>query len=193
MAQQPQSLDYELTVIEGGMGSGKTTTAVALGIDAKKNNKDINIFCNFPLYGIKYVLLTLGQIAELANTELLANGILIIDEAYIGGDARTSMNNFTKFLTWFTMQSRKRKLRMIVIVQHERFLDWRIRYVATEKIQCAYDSKTKIIELVITKRRGSSPKRRVRYSAPQYWKYFDTYEVPVIPDAQLAKALGSIQ
>lgn len=178
----------EIAIIEGEQGSGKTITAVAKLKDAFDADPNIKIFANFHLRGIKYVYADLGMIVEYLNSNLITDGYIVIDESYIGGDARMGMTLMTKVLTWFGSQIRKRGLHLILIAQHGRMIDYRFRLFMTEHILCSYNEKTCIVTLTIIER-GKKKKKIVTYDSRQYRKYYDTNELPQIPEALIAKTL----
>ena len=183
----------EIAIIEGEQGAGKTNTAVAKVADAIERGVNTKVFANFHLYGIKYVYANLSMIVEYLNTSLMsATGdeevYVVIDESYIGGDARMGMTLMTRVLTWFGSQIRKRKLHLILIAQHGRMIDWRFRFFMTEHVLCSFNEKTNYIELKIT-RKGERKKKSINYFAPKYWKYYDTNELPQIPQKILDKVL----
>lgn len=178
----------EICIIEGEQGSGKTITAVAKVVDAYKGDENTKIFANFHLYGIKYVYADLATIVEYLNSNLVTDGYIVIDESYIGGDARMGMTLMTKVLTWFGSQIRKRGLHLILIAQHSRMIDYRFRLFMTEHILCSYNEKTSMVTLTVVKR-GEKRKKIYSYYSPQYRKYYDTNELPQIPEGLLAKAL----
>ncbi len=176
-----------ITLIEGEQGNGKSNTAVARVVDAYKKDPTIRIFCNFNLYGIPYVHATLAQIIEWLDAGIIRDGFLLIDEHYIGGNARESMNAFGKVLAKFSMTIRKRHLHVILIYPHERMADWIYRWAVTERILCSYDERNHMITLIVKKRK-SRPKT-IRYYAPQYWGYYDTDELPRLPAKQIGRAI----
>lgn len=183
----------ELCLLEGDQGAGKTSTAVAKIVDAIENSPSTKVFANFHLFGIRYVFADVAAIVEYLNTKLIsATGdeevFVVIDESYIGGDARMGMTLMTKVLTWFGSQVRKRRLHLILIAQHGRMIDWRFRFFMTEHIICSYNEKTNYITLNIT-RKGEKKKRTISYYEPQYRKYYDTNELPQIPQKILDKVL----
>ena len=177
-----------ITLIEGPPRAGKTNTAVARVVDAYKKDPSIRIFANFHLYGIKYVFADLATIVEYLNSPLFRAAYIIIDAAYIGMEARKGMELLTQVMTYLGMQAGKRRLRLIIIVQHGRMIDWRARWLVTEHIFCTYDEATQMITLKIKDKRKKRD-RSVTYWAPQYWRYYDTEEVVLIPESKLAKAL----
>jgi len=178
----------EICIAEGEQGAGKTCTGVAKVVDAVHKDPTTKVFANFHLYGIKYVYADLATIVEYMNSGLITDGYIIIDESYIGGDARMGMTLMTKVLTWFGSQIRKRGLHLILIAQHGRMIDWRFRLFMTEHIMCSYNEKTHMITLTVVQR-GKKKKRTYSYYEPQYRKYYNTDELPQIPENLLAKAL----
>lgn len=146
------------------------------------------IFANFHLFGIQYVYCTVTTMLVLLNTGVIQDGILVIDEAYIEGEARRSMNPLTLIMTWFGQQMRKRNIELYLIVQHGRFIDWRFRYIMKRKIICSYNERTNIIRLLIQDLKKGTEKI-VSYWAPQYWCYYDTNELPNIPSKMIEKAM----
>jgi hypothetical protein len=177
-----------VTIIEGQMGTGKTNTATAIAVDAYKANPKVKIFANYHLYGIPYVFCDASTMLEFLNTGLISDGYMIVDEAYITGDARQGTNPLAKIFTWMGQQMRKRNIEFIIIVQHGRFIDWRFRYIMTRKIQCQrFNPKTNEISLII-KDMITKKEKRITYWAARYWQYYDTNELPMIPEKSIGKA-----
>lgn len=155
-------------------------------------SENIRVFANFHLHGIRAVYLPLPSIIEYLNSGLIKDAYLIIDEGYIGGNAREGMSNLTKVLIKLGMQIRKRHLHFIICTPNSRQLDWLFRDIETEHIVCDYDENTKNITLSIRNRKKYKQLRSVTYYAPQYWKYYDTDEQFAIPENQIAKALMGV-
>ena len=147
---------------------------------------DVKIFANYHLYGIKYVLSDPLTMLEYLNTGLISKGKMIIDEAYITGEARRGMNTLSLIYTWFAQQMRKRDIELYLLVQHGRFIDWRFRYIAKRKILCRYNEKTHMIKLLV-QNLSKGTERMLSFYAPQYWKYFYTNELPPVPEKMLVK------
>lgn len=188
------AVNVSVTLIEGHLGTGKTTTGVAHLVDAYKKDDTLRVFSNMHLYGIKYVYNPdMQATAKLLSNPAFTHGKWLIDESYIGGDARRAMSTSNLVLSWILQQARKRDLEIIYIVQHPRMSDWRFIWAANKRIECIeYDwddeknRGTRNIKCIIKDLKKRTEKT-VRFYAPQYWPYFNTDELPVIPDKILAK------
>lgn len=178
-----------VTLIEGVPGCGKTTVATALMVDAKAADPKLRLFCNYHLYGVPYIHWQVTDMLAYLNTGVVADGIMTVDESYIGMDCRAGSNPLTKMLTWFGMQTRKRGIQLNVISQHGRFIDWRIRFIMARRIVCSYDERTHMESLLIHNVRRQTEKR-VTFYAPRYWKYFNTNELPEVPTEAIKRALA---
>jgi len=181
-------------MIEGDMGCGKTVTMTAIIADAYlSSNKQLKVFANFHLYGIKYVLADVAKIMEYLNTGLVENAIVAIDEGYLDTESRRSMSLMNILFTWFLQQARKRHIDLYVLTQDQRFIDWRFRKIMRVKIFCErYDELTKMVHLTITDN-DRKTERKLSYYAPQYWKYYDTNEIPHIPEPIIERALAKVR
>lgn len=150
---------------------------------------DTKIFCNYHLYGIRYMYCDAAEMLDHLNTddESMKHAKMIIDESYIQGEARRPMNSLSLMYTWFAQQMRKRDIELFLLVQHGRFLDWRFRYIAKRKILCRYNEKTHMIKLLV-QNLSKGTEKPFSFWAPQYWKYYDTNELPPIPDEMIGRA-----
>jgi len=147
---------------------------------------DTRIFCNYHLFGMRYVFCDPGMMLEYLNTDVISHGKMIIDEAYLQGEARRGMNSLSLMYTWFAQQMRKRDIELFLLVQHGRFIDWRFRYIAKRKILCRYNEKTHMIRLLV-QNLGKGTERPFSFYAPQYWKYYDTNELPTVPQEMIKR------
>lgn len=151
-----------------------------------KTLSDTKVFTNYHLYGVRFMYSDPAMMLQYLNTGLLSSGIMVIDEGYIAGDARRSMNTLGLIYTWFAQQMRKREIELYLLVQHGRFIDWRFRYVAKQKILTRYSDKTHRIRLLI-QNLSKGTEKIVSFYAPTYWKYYDTNELPPVPEKMIQK------
>ena len=147
----------------------------------------VRVFSNYTLYGIRHAKCSLADILEHLNDDLLLDGWVLIDEAYIGADARNSMNLLNQIITQFGFQIRKRRLHLVVCYPLNKMADLRFRLARTEYITCTYNEKTHEITCEIKK--GKDRKKTITFFAPTYWPYFNTEERFAIPESRIAKGL----
>jgi hypothetical protein len=147
----------------------------------------VKIFANYHLFGMEYMYASPEVVLNLINTGIIAHGKWVIDESYLSGEARRGQNTLNLVYTWLAQQMRKRDIELYLLVQHGRFIDWRFRYLAKRKILCRYNDKTHMIRLLV-QNLAKGTEKILHYYAPFYWKYFDTNELPPIPDLMIRKA-----
>lgn len=190
------------------MGQGKTNTGTALAVDKFLADPTILILSNYHLFGVRYIFCqSVVDIIKYVSRHEVLNGkhrgvsyvdengecrishhiIVVVDETYLEGEARRSMSPLTILFTWFLQMLRKLKIELYVIVQNGRFLDWRFSWAMNVRIMCKYNERTHMISLNI-KDKDKGTEKDVKYYAPQYWKYYDTDELPHIPEKMLEKA-----
>lgn len=128
-----------IITLEGVQGSGKTLSAVALCYyDAQKgrkvfSNNHLNekTFGTYTYFDVEYFL------EHFADTEM-EGATLLLDEAYIYLDARTSGGKLNKLFTYYTVQTRKRGVDMYVCTHHIDVLDKRLRRAVDVRGTCRY-------------------------------------------------------
>jgi hypothetical protein len=147
----------------------------------------VRIFTNYTLFGIRHAKCSLADILEHLNDDVLLDGWIVIDEAYIGADARNSMNLLNQIITQFGFQIRKRRLHLIVCYPLNKMADLRFRLARTEYVTCTYNEKTHEVTAEIKK--GKDRKKIVTFDATIYWPYFNTEERFAIPESRIAKGL----
>ena len=158
--------------------------------DSWDSISDTKIFCNYKLFGMRYVFCDPKVMLDYLNEgegQTMRHAKMVIDEAYIQGEARRGMNSLSLIYTWFAQQMRKRDIELFMIVQHGRFIDWRFRYIAKRKILCRYNEKTHMIRLLV-QNLGKGTEKPFSFWAPQYWKYYDTNELPTVPQEMMNRA-----
>jgi hypothetical protein len=135
---------------------------------------------------------------KLLNNPSFRHAKWLIDESYVGSDSRRSGSASSVLYSWVMQQMRKRDIEVIWVVQNSRMLDWRIKWIVTKRVICLEydwdDEKQRGTHKVkcIIKNIQKGTEKTVRYYAPQYWKYFDTDELPDIPQRECACGCGTI-
>jgi hypothetical protein len=145
------------------------------------------IISNYHLYGINYMYAPMAKVLDYINTPILKDAKWVIDEGWLVGESRKGMNPLVVFITEYAQLMRKLNVDLYWLTQHSRFLDWRIRYITKRKILTKYDEKTHQCSLLIQNLEKGTEKQ-VHYYAPLYWRYYNTYELPPMPEMSIAKA-----
>lgn len=136
----------------------------------------IKIYSNLHLYGIPYIYCkSFKQIAEWLKGNKIVRGYLLIDEYYIGGNAREHMKSITIAMEKQSFQFRKMGLEVIVIAPLDRLADWTMRAIVTERIVCRRDDVTGKTILTIRKK-GVRGEKEVTYDPAPYYGNYDTNE-----------------
>lgn len=151
---------------------------------------DIKVIYNGHLYGIRYKHMELPDIVLHLNDGTIRDCYLIVDEAYIAGDKRDSLNPLVRIISKLSYQIRKRHIHLIFCAPDTNVLDFRLRDVETEHISCSYDERTKRVTMYIRNRKKYKGIREITYDASQYFIYYDTDENYEIPEIQLARAMA---
>ncbi len=141
-----------------------------------KLHSPMRIFCNFHLYGIPFTYCPsfIHMLTWLKQGKIL-DGWLVVDEAYVGMNARASMSTLGKALEEMYPQFAKMQLDVIIVTPMARLIDWVLRTIPTEHIHCEFNPKTRKITLTIRKK-GIKGEQKVDYDATQYWPNFKTNE-----------------
>ncbi len=125
-----------ILTLEGVQGTGKSLTATALCyIEHIQNRKKIfsNNHLNFPhqYFGPEYFL-------DHVDDDTLTDCVLMLDEAYLFSDSRSSGAKINKLFTYFFVQTRKRGVDLIVCAHHIDTLDKRLRRAADIRGTCSF-------------------------------------------------------
>lgn len=139
-----------------------------------KMRSPMPIFSNVKLYGIPYYFApSFRHILAWLKQGIITNCWLLADEAYVGMNARSSMQALGKELANQYWQFGKMQLDVIIVTPMARLIDWELRTIPTEHIRCQYNPKTEKITLAVRKK-GVQGERKLDYDAPYYWRFYDT-------------------
>jgi len=161
---------------------------INLGDPGWDSISDTKIFTNYHLFGMRYVFCDPSMMLDYLNENtMMSHCKMVIDESYLQGEARRGMNSLSLIYTWFAQQMRKRDIELFLLVQHGRFIDWRFRFIAKRKILSRYNEKTHMIRLLV-QNMAKGTEKPFSFYAPQYWKYYDTNELPTVPQEMINRA-----
>ena len=143
-----------------------------------KLRSTLKIFCNYHLYGIPYVYCpSFRHILKWIKNGFIRDGILIIDEAYMGMNVREGMGRLGRELAKQNNQFRKMKLKVVLITPMGRLLDWTARLIPTEHITCEFNDATGEVTLNISKKeKGRKIVKEVTYDSRPYRRFYWTNE-----------------
>ena len=125
-----------LVSLEGVMGTGKTTIAVALvDKEYQENQRKIisNVHLNFP-----YQHFSLEWFLEHVADGELEDCVLIVDEMYQIADSRSGQSKLNKLFSYFVVQTRKRGVDMYICTHVLRNVDIRLRQAVDIRGACRY-------------------------------------------------------
>jgi len=142
-----------------------------------KLHSPMRIFANFHFYGIPYVYIpSFGHLLAWLKAGIIVNGWLVLDEYYIGGNARDSMTAFGKELEKQGFQMRKMQLDVILITPIASLIDKYARLTPTKHILCSYDKKRREVTLTIREKGKRGSRVLPPFDATQYWPFYWTNE-----------------
>lgn len=121
---------------EGLMGSGKTLSAVTFCYLEWKN-KGKRIFANNKL-NFDHTWFDSEFFVNNIVGEELENAVILLDEAYIYLDARTSSSKLNKLFTYFIVQTRKRNVDLYICTHHIDIVDKRLRRAIDVRGSCRF-------------------------------------------------------
>lgn len=141
-----------------------------------KLHSPMRIFSNIHLFGMPYVYIpTFRHLIKWLKIGFIKKGWVLVDEAHLGINARAGMTQLGQELEKQSFQFGKMELDVIIITHMTRLIDWAIRTIPTEKLDCIYNPKNHKVTYAI-KKKGQSGEREVTYDATQYWGNYWTNE-----------------
>ena len=140
-------------------------------------HSSLRIFANFHLYGIPFVYIpSFGHLLQWLKAGLIVNAILLIDEYYIGGNARDCMSAFGKELEKQSFQMRKMQLEVSLITPIASLIDKYARLTPTKHILCSYDKKRYEVTLTVKEKGVRGSRVLPPFDARQYFPFYWTNE-----------------
>jgi DNA helicase HerA-like ATPase len=171
-----------IIVIDGNRGQGKTLTAVKEAYLFGLQGYTIysNLELTFPNPNINVKPYKMSDMISYADTKSeLVNSVVLMDEAHIVMDSRTSMTKRNITISYFLLQSRKRNVHIIMTTQFLHQVDKRIRSTADMFISCRY-KKNK--DLVLNRIFYNNIVSYRSFKASGVFGYYDTNKIIDIND-----------
>jgi len=148
--------------------------------------KDIKVFANYHLYGIRYMYVSLADVVQYIDSALFIDGIVNIDEGYIGAGNRGGMSSLGQVMTEQAFQLRKKRMHFNISYPLDKLSDLRFRLARTERITCSYDEARHEITAKI--QRAKQKEKVITVDGSIYHKYFRTEERFKLLESKKAKA-----
>jgi len=168
-----------LTIIQGCRGSGKSLLAVILLEDS-----DRNIFSNFEIKYPKFERLTQSMLIDIEN-----DCEIVMDEAYVWLESRSSMKYTNIFSSHVAFQLRKTNRNIFAIIQQVDTIDKRYRKEWDFFVECERypndsvdDDCWDFMYTFYNQKHKTSCSFVVSYEdAKSYFELFDTNEIVKVP------------
>lgn len=159
-----------LTLITGGLGSGKSLMSVILSLIEKSDHK--RIVSNFDISNTNEKF----QLKKFLKRQY-NDCMIILDEVYQYIDSRNSLDSQNKFFSYILYQSRKKSLDLYIIAQQQQSIDIRFRDLTDYIIYCKKlrDGFYYVLE-DIAQQTNAQIKLSFQH-AEQFFPYYDTNEV----------------
>lgn len=162
----------------GSIGSGKTLSMVRQAYKMFLEGKTIysNIHLNFPHTRYKVEDLQ----AWATDNKGITNLVLLIDEAHIYLDSRTSISKRNKIITYLLLQTRKISCDVYFTTQFFDQVDKRLRNLTDHIIECFTKERTSgmfTLNIVYTRKNQGYSKKEFVFYSNDIFKLYDTNEI----------------
>jgi hypothetical protein len=164
----------------GDMGSGKTLSMIRHAVS--DYNKGFKIYSNVQLKLIKYEILDMKKLIEYAEGRVNLDKVtILLDEAHIFLDSRTSMLKRNRILSYLLLQSRKAGFNLYYTTQYTHQIDKRLRSVTEVAVTCLTKTfrKEKYTLNKLTKFSSVTgiKTQNIVFKSSDYYKYYDTRQI----------------
>lgn len=167
--------------LTGDRGSGKTLVMVYLGLK-EHIKRGAKIYANFHLKGVPYTYIDFPTLLWMADNEVdLRDCIILIDEAHIWVDSRTSGKKLNRLFTYFLLQTGKDNINIYWTSQRKGQVELRLRQQTDIwiNIERRGDLHLCLIDDITA---GGSRIQRMIVRGKPVWPYYDTHEKIKIPE-----------
>jgi len=158
--------------VMGHLGSGKTLWLTALTQEVSPNTK---IYANYHIDCKNF------KLVDVQDLEEIKNGLLLIDEAYLWLESRTSGSELNRYLSYLIFQSRKRGFDVFASTQINTALDLRFRMLTDVKIMALGRNNLGFCYLF----NGWGNLKKIIYPMEKVEKIFKIYDTLEYPDVEI--------
>jgi hypothetical protein len=178
----PNYKDFGQTTLYSGLiGSGMTLAATIHAYELKNLNPKLDIVSNSKLYGIDFKPFNIEDLIK--NFDKFTDKIVILDNAYITLDNRSTQTRLNRYMAYLLAQSRTRNIKWVLTspgynkkdALHKIDKRWRRSITNHFRVHCYKNNKLNppVRTLLLGKIR--IPK------VYNYFKYFNTLDIPINP------------
>ena len=153
-----------ISIITGSMGEGKTLLMTLLGAVEHENNPDLKILSNYKTSFSETIL-------DVKNLFRRRNALILFDEGTTDLDSRQWMHNTLS--TQLIRELRKRRLSLVIAVQHLEFIDKRVRLIFKNHLEVKYNDLHDILYV-------QNKTNKTSFTIPIDERYFDLYQTEEI-------------
>lgn len=160
-------------MIEGTYGTGKTLLATHIAKEVDK--LDIPIYSNYPLKLKNYHELVLSELPNLPGPLLV-----ILDEAYVYLESRTSGRDVNRYMSYILMQSRKRQIDFLLTFQLNSMIDLRWTNLCDFAVESYRDNQAECFVYDVLMQNGvevGTFELPFDYAEKELFGLYDTFEV----------------
>jgi hypothetical protein len=173
---------------------GHSYKSIIKWIPIPKNYKlrsNMKIYSVIHIYNIPclFAYCTWEQMLYGLKTGRIKDAWIILDQYEIVGSARDGQSRVGKFLYKNNNQWAKRHLEVYIIAPSDREVDWTIRQMRNEDIECRRIIGTDITELDIRKT-GSRGVLHTSFDTSEYYNNYDADELIPTPSQKVLKEMG---
>lgn len=156
-----------------------------------KLRSNLKVYSVIHIYNIpcQFAYCTWEQMLLGLKNGIIRDAWIILDQYELVGSARDGQSKVGKFLYKHNNQFAKRHLEVYIIAPSNREVDWTIRQMRNEDIECRRVIGTNYTELSI-KKTGTSGVLKTSFDTSEYYRNYDADELIPAPSQQVLKDMG---
>lgn len=162
--------------IEGNIGSGKSVALTYFGLEEYFLLKK-PIFSNFHLKGnIPHKVISFEDLIDMATRKVeLKRAAILLDEAHIWIDSRTSASKLSRVFTYFVLQTGKQDINLYWASQRLSQVDLRLRQQTDIAVNVTKKNEVYHVLNMVNTHTGAEDKQTIY--GPDVYPFYDTHEI----------------